>query len=92
MKVLLLSLIFLLTGLSGSGKILYLVDLYACVDEFEDYCHQIPEWTVRTAIGLANDCSDILPGYTLMSTNEDFYRDKSLISDGEVTRGTSVNS
>ena len=77
-----LLLITLLDGLCG--KKLYLINLYTCVDEFEDYCDRIPQWTVRAAIGLANDCSDILPGYTL-STNKDHYRNRSLLLDGEVT-------
>ena len=93
MKVQLLSLMFLLTsGSCGSDKKLHLIDLYACVDEFEDYCHQIPEWTVRAAIGLANDCSDILPGLTLSSLSKDLYPDKSLVSDGEVSAFASVRT
>ena len=86
MKVQLLSFIYLLAGSYGSDKRLYLVDLYACVDEFEDYCHHIPEWTVRAAIGLANDCNDMLPGYTLSTLSKDFYPNKSLVLDGEVSR------
>ena len=86
MKVQLLSLMFLLSASCSSDEKLYLIDLYACVDEFEDYCHQIPEWTVRAAIGLANDCNDMLPGYTLSILNKDFYPNKSLILDGEVSR------
>ena len=86
----LLSLIILLASLcdsrGDSDRKLYLVDLYACVDEFEDYCHQIPEWTVRAAIALANDCSDMLPGYTLSTLSKDFYPNKSLVLDGEVSR------
>ena len=93
MKVQLLSLMFLLSGSCVSDKKkLYLIDLYACVNEFEDYCHQIPEWTVRAAIGLANDSSDVLPGYELYASRDfypDFYPNKSLVSDGEVSgKGT----
>ena len=74
-------------GTDGSNKRLYLVDLYTCVDEFEDYCHHIPYWTVRAAVGLANDCDDILPGYTLSTPHEDFVLEgNSLIKDGEVIR------
>ena len=89
MKVQVLLLMFLLSGSCVSDKKLYLIDLYACVDEFEDYCHQIPEWTVRAAIGLANDSSDVLPGYALYALSRDFYPNKSLVSDGEVSgKGT----
>ena len=86
MEVELLLLVFLLAGSCGR-KTLYLVDLYICVDEFEDYCHEIPQWAVRAAIGFANHCDDILPGYTLSSSSEYFRPgNRSLLEDGEVTR------
>jgi len=46
---------------------LYLLDLYDCIDDYEDHCHNIPEFTIRAAIELANNRTDILPGYTLHS-------------------------
>lgn len=86
MEVELLLLVFLLAGSYGR-KTLYLVDLYVCVDEFEDYCHEIPQWTVRAAIGLANHCDDILPGYTLSSSRKYFRPgNRSLLEDGEVIK------
>ena len=50
---------------NGDDRPLYLLDLYDCIDDYEDYCHNITEFTVRAAIELANNCTDILPGYTL---------------------------
>ena len=86
MEVELLLLVFLLAGSCGR-KTLYLVDLYICVDEFEEYCHEIPQWAVRAAIGLANHCNDILPGYTLSSSRKYFRPgNRSLLEDGEVTK------
>ena len=49
----------------GDDRPLYLLDLYDCIDDYEDYCHNIPEFTVHAAIELANNRTDILPGYTL---------------------------
>jgi len=48
---------------------LYLLDLYDCIDDYEDYCHDIPEFTIRAAIELANNRKDILPGYILHTSN-----------------------
>jgi len=48
---------------------LYLLDLYDCIDDYEDYCHNIPEFTIRAAIELANNRKDILPGYILHTSN-----------------------
>ena len=86
MEVELLLLVFLLAG--SCGNTLYLVNLYTCVYEFEEYCHEIPQWAVRAAIGLANSCDDILPGYNLSSlTNENpRSENRSLLQDGEVTK------
>lgn len=94
MKMQTLLLIFLLATLCGGDKRLYLFDLYACVDEYEDYCHQIPQWTVRAATELANDRDDILPGYTLSTLNRssdccpnrlrDCCLNSSVLLDGEV--------
>ena len=87
MEVELLLLVFLFTG--SCGKTLYLVNLYTCVYEFEEYCHEMPLWAVQAAIGLANDCDDILPGYNLSSLTNKGYRseNRSLLQDGEVTKG-----
>ena len=88
MKKAALQLSFLLIALlvdlcdSGDNK-LYLLDLYTCVDEFEDYCNQIPRKTVRAAIELANSRDDILPGYTLSTLNK-LDDDESLLVDGKV--------
>ncbi|XP_065917375.1 gamma-aminobutyric acid type B receptor subunit 2-like isoform X2 [Dysidea avara] len=49
----------------GDGRPLYLLDLYDCIDDYEDYCHNIPEFSIQAAIELANNRTDILPGYTL---------------------------
>ena len=88
-----LMLIFLLVALCGGDKRLYLFNLYACVDEYEDYCHQIPQWTVRAAIGLANDRDDILPGYTLFILNrsKDCCPSKSVLLDGEVMKSSFID-
>lgn len=84
MKLQLFLVAIFLTGSYGSNKTLYLVDLYSCVNEFEEYCDRIPQWTVRAAVGLANECDDILPGYTLSTLNKDLRPNNSLIVDGEV--------
>ena len=69
----------------SSDNKLYLLDLYTCVDEFEDYCNQIPRLTVRAAIELANTRDDILPGYTLSTLNKNkLDDDESLLVDGKV--------
>ena len=67
----------------SSDNQLYLLDLYTCVDEFEDYCNQIPRSTVRAATELANRRDDILPGYTLSTLNRTD-NDESLLVDGKV--------
>ena len=67
----------------SSDNKLYLLDLYTCVDEFEDYCNQIPRLTIRAAIELANSRDDILPGYTLSKTELDD-DNESLLVDGKV--------
>ena len=58
-----------LLDLCESNTKLYLLDLFTCVDEYEDYCNQIPQLTVRATIELANSRDDILPGYTLNNNN-----------------------
>ena len=85
MKVELLLLVFLLAG--SCSKTLYLVNLYTCVYEFEEYCHKIPQWAVQAAIGLANNCDDILPGYNLsyLANENSRSENRSLLQDGEVT-------
>ena len=67
----------------SSNNNIYLLDLYTCVEEFEDYCGHIPRLTVRAVTELANTRDDILPGYTL-STLKKLDDDKSLSIDGEV--------
>ena len=73
-----------LVDLCESDKQLYLLDLYTCVDEYEDYCNQIPQLTVRATIELANSHDDILPGYTLCTVNDRLDEVISIISDGKV--------
>ena len=68
----------------SSNKNIYLLDLFTCVEEFEDYCSPlIPQLTVRAVTELANTRDDILPGYTLSTLNK-LDDDKSLSADGEV--------
>ena len=74
---------FLLVDSQDNDKRLYLLDLYTCVDEFEDYCSGIPRWTIRAAIEIANNRSDILPGYILSTLNK-LDDNKSVLYDGEV--------
>ena len=74
---------FISFDLCESIKKLYLLDLYTCVDEYEDYCNQIPRLTVRAAIELANHREDILPGYTLCTLNRS-NEVTSILSDGKV--------
>ena len=81
--ILFVSAFFLLVDLCNSDKKLYLLDLYICLNEFEDYCNQIPQFTVRAAIELANSRDDILPGYTL-STSKKLDDDISMLLDGKV--------
>ena len=64
-----------------SNKKLYLLNLYTCVDEFEDYCSEIPQLTVRATIELANTRDDILPGYTLYTVSNEV---SSILPDGKV--------
>jgi len=66
-----------------SDRPLYLLDLYDCVSDYEDYCHNIPEFTIRAAIELANNRTDVLPGYTLHTPRTDSYPVGSIRS-GEV--------
>ena len=83
--ILFVSAFFLFVDLCKSdNKKLYLLDLYTCLNEFEDYCNQIPQFTVRAAIELANSCDDILPGYTL-STSKKLDDDISMLLDGKVS-------
>ena len=69
--------------LCESNTKLYLLDLFTCVDEYEDYSNQIPQLTVRAAIELANSRDDILPGYTLCTVNKS-NEVTSILSDGKV--------
>ena len=75
---------FISFDLCESNKKLYLLDLYTCVDEYEDYCNQIPRLTARAAIELANSRDDILPGYTLCTVNRSNELVTSILSDGKV--------
>ena len=75
---------FISFGLCESDKKLYLLDLYTCVDEYEDYCNQIPRLTVRAAIELANNRDDMLPGYTLCTAVNRSNEVTSVLSDGKV--------
>ena len=53
----------------GDGnKKIYLLDLYTCVEEFEEYCHQIPRFSVQAAAEVANNCTNLLPGYTIYTS------------------------
>ena len=72
--------------LCESDKKLYLLNLYTCVDEFEDYCNEIPQLTVRATIELANTRDDILPGYTLCTVSNELDEVSSILSDGKVRR------
>ena len=82
---LLVALAFLISfDLCESNKQLYLLDLYTCVDEYEDYCNQIPRLTVRAAIELANNRDDMLPGYTLCTAVNRSNEVTSILSDGKV--------
>ena len=83
MKTLFLLALFNVNLCDSSDNKLYLLDLYTCVDEFEDYCNQIPRLTIRAAIKLANSRDDILPGYTLSKTELDD-DNESLLVDGKV--------
>ena len=73
-----------LLDLCESDAKLYLLDLFTCVDEYEDYCNQIPQLTVRATIELANSRDDILPGYTLCTVNDGLDEVISITSDGKV--------
>ena len=75
---------FISFGLCESDKKLYLLDLYTCVDEYEDYCNQIPRLTVRAAIELANNRDDMLPGYTLCTPVNRSTEVTSIFSHGKV--------
>ena len=83
MQLLLILAFFVFVDLCDSDKRLCLLDLYTCVDEFEDYCNQIPRFTVAAAAELANSRDDVLPGYTLCTLNK-LDDSLSLISDGKV--------
>ena len=72
-----------LLDLCESDTNLYLLDLYTCVDEYEDYCNHIPRLTVRATVELANSHDDILPGYTLCTVNKS-NEVTSMLSDGKV--------
>jgi len=63
---------------------LYLLDLYDCIDDYEDYCHNIPKFTIRAAIELANNRKDILPGYILHTSNATSHFPVGSIKSGEV--------
>ena len=84
MQLLLILAFFVFADLCDSDKKLCLLDLYTCVGEFEDYCNQIPRFTVAAAIELANSRDNVLPGYTLYTLNR-LDDALSLISDGKVT-------
>ena len=65
----LVSVVLLCTlDLCDSNKKLYLLNLYTCVEEFEEYCHQIPQFAVQAAAEVANNCADLLPEYTIYSS------------------------
>ena len=79
---LLVSVILLYTlDLCDSRKKLYLLNLYTCVEEFEEYCHQIPQFAVQAATEVANNCTDLLPEYTIYSSALNLTRS---IASGEV--------
>ena len=80
--------LFVVDLCDSSNKSIYLLDLYTCVEEFEDYCGHIPRLTVRAVTELANLRDDILPGYTLSTLNK-LDHNKSLSADGEVAIYTS---
>ena len=75
--------LFLIDLCDSSNKTIYLLDLYTCVEEFKDYCSDIPRLTVRAVTELANTRDDILPGYTISTLNK-LDNDRSLSADGEV--------
>ena len=55
--------------LCDGNKKLYLLDLYTCVEDFEEYCHRIPQFTVQAAAEVANnDCTDLLSEYTIYTS------------------------
>ena len=69
MKVgVLLTLLYAFDLCDSSKKPLYLLDLYTCVEEFEEYCHQIPRLTIQAAAEAANNCTDLLPEYTIYTS------------------------
>ena len=79
---LLASVILLYTlDLCDSRKKLYLLNLYTCVEEFEEYCHQISQFAVQAATEVANNCTDLLPEYTMYSSALNLTRS---ITSGEV--------
>ena len=68
--------------LCDSSKKLHLLGLYHCVEEFEEYCHGIPQLTVQAAAEVANNCPDLLPDYTIHISTINITR--SVSSSGEV--------
>ena len=54
----------------GGDNKLFLLDLYICVDEFEDYCNQIPRLTVRAATELAGTVATTYSLETLSSVSK----------------------
>ena len=79
-----LTLFVAVTLCDGDDRPLYLLDLYDCIDDYEDYCHNIPEFTIRAAIELANNHTDILNGYTLHTPLNSFSFPVGSVRSGEV--------
>ena len=85
MKTVLTLLLAAVSLCDGDDRPLYLLDLFDCIDGYEDYCHYIPEFTIRAAVELANNHTDILPGYTLHTpSNPTFVPLGRSVSNGEV--------
>ena len=71
MKVWVLLILLYTLDSSDGNKKLYLLDLYTCVEEFDEYCHLIPRFTLQSVAELANNCTTMLPGYTVYTSGLD---------------------
>ena len=78
----LLVLLYVFDSVCANSKKLHLLDFYYCVEEFEEYCHGIPQLTVQAAAEVANNCPDLLPDYTIYISTINITR--SVSSSGEV--------
>ena len=68
MKIEVLLVLLYAFGLCDGNKKIYLLDLYTCAEEFEEYCHQIPRFAVQAAAEIANNCTNLLPEHTIYTS------------------------